>query len=170
MRAFPLTRSDVMKFIRAIFALIALAPVALSASSLAAPSVKVGNAWVRAALPGQQATGAYLELTSSGAAALVAARSPVAARTEIHTMALEGGVMRMRPVPRIELPAGATVRLAPGGLHLMLMDLTRPLEPGDRVPLVLTVQGSGTSAVTLEVEVEAEVRGLGGQPAPHHRH
>src|SRR3954471_10613357 len=79
----------------------------------AAQSVKVSNAWVRATAPGQKTAGAYVELTSPTAAALVAAGSPAAGRVELHTMSMDGGIMRMRQVPRIELPAGETVRLGP---------------------------------------------------------
>jgi copper(I)-binding protein len=78
---------------------------------------------------------------------------------ELHSMTLDGGVMRMRALPRIELPAGKTVNLAPNGLHLMLIDLKRPLKAGDKLPLVLSVQTSGTSVTTLNVE--AEVRAAG---------
>src|SRR5688500_10060128 len=89
----------------------------------AAQSIQVGDAWVRPTLPGQKATGAYLELTSVSNAALVAAGSTAAARVEMHTMSTEGGVMRMRALPRIDLPAGQTVKLAPNGMHLMLFEV-----------------------------------------------
>ena len=120
----------------------------------AAESVKVGSAWVRATAPGQKTAVAYMELTSAGDAALVAAGSPHAQRVELHSMSTDGGVMRMRPVPRFELPAGKTVKLAPNGVHLMLIDVKRPLKPGDKVPLVLTVQSSGSSLTTLNIEAE----------------
>jgi periplasmic copper chaperone A len=157
-----------MEFKAGAFAVCLALALALDATVAAAQGVKVENAWVRAALPGQQATGAYLEITSETQAALVAAGSPVAKRAELHTMALEGGIMRMRPVARIELPAGETVKLAPGGFHIMLLGLERALKTGEVVPLVLSVQGSGTALTS--VTVEAEVRPLSGAPATHHRH
>ena len=127
------------------------------ASAVSAADVKLDNAWVRTPAPGQKATGAYVELTSVSDAALVSAASPLAERVELHTMTLDGGVMRMRSIPRIELPAGKTVKLAPGGMHLMVFNLKQPLKAGDKLPLVLTIQGAGASTATLEIE--AEVRG-----------
>ena len=140
----------------ALLAALAFAPAVASGSE----SVKVANAWVRAPIPGQKTASAYVELTSNGNAALVAAGSPVAARVEMHSMSHEGGVMRMRAVPRIELPAGQTVKLAPGGLHLMMFDLKQPIKPGDKVALTLSVQPSGpTAGMSLTtLSLEAEVR------------
>lgn len=135
-----------------------------------ADGVNVGNAWVRLPAPGQTTASAYVELTSARDAALVGAGSAMAARLEMHSMTVEGGVMRMRALPRIELPAGQTVKLAPGGIHLMLVDLKQPLKAGIMVPLVLSVQAagpsSGTSLTTLNVQ--AEVRAAAA--APHHHH
>jgi copper(I)-binding protein len=80
-------------------------------------------------------------------------------------MSMEGGVMRMRPLERVELPAGKTVKLAPGGMHLMLEELRQPLKAGDRLPLVLSVQPSGMSLIT--VNVQAEVRPISGAQHNH---
>jgi copper(I)-binding protein len=131
----------------------------LAASAAAAADVKVENAWARAPAPGQKVASAYAELTSPSNAALLGAASPVAERVELHTMTMDGGVMRMRAVPRVELPAGTTVKLAPGGLHLMLFGLKQPLHGGDKVPLELSVQSAGSAPATLKVE--AEVRSPG---------
>ncbi|MGZ9079432.1 MAG: copper chaperone PCu(A)C [Burkholderiales bacterium] len=136
-----------------------LIALCLFTSFASAADIKVENAWARATAPGQKTGSAYVELTSPADAALVAAGSPLAARVELHSMTLEGGVMRMRALPRIDLPAGKTVKLAPNGLHLMLIDLKRPLKAGDKLPLVLSVQTSGTSLTTLNIE--AEVRAVG---------
>jgi copper(I)-binding protein len=156
----------VMKFARIVIALVVLAWSLLSAPSAWAQSIKVANAWVRAPAPGQKTAIAYADLTSAENAALVAAGSPVAERVELHSMTMDGGVMRMRALPRIELPAGQTVKLAPGGaMHVMLVELKQPLKPGDKVPLVLSVQSSGMSLTT--VKIEAEVRALA---AESHRH
>ena len=132
----------------------------------AAQSVTVANAWARATAPGQKTAGVYLELTSNSDAAVVAAGSPLAAGAELHSMTMQDGVMRMRPLPRIELPAGQTVRLAPNGMHLMLVGLKRELKAGEKLPIVLSVQSSGMSLTTLNIE--AEVRALDG--AAPHRH
>ena len=137
------------------------------ASPVFAQSVKAENAWARATVPGQKTGSVYVELTSSSDGALVAAASPVAARAELHSMTMEGGVMRMRALPRVELPAGKTVKLAPGGMHVMLVDLKQPLKAGDKVPVTLSVQSAGTSVTTLKLEVPVR----GGEPAAdHHRH
>ena len=138
----------------------ALAFAWVSPLKAAAQSVKVANAWVRAPAPGQKTAIAYVELTSARNAALVAAGSPAAAGVEMHTMSMDGGIMRMRAVPRIELPAGRTVKLGPGGLHLMLIDVRKPLKAGDRVRLVLSVQETGPAAgmSLTTLELEAEVR------------
>jgi hypothetical protein len=162
-----------MKFnpllLRSRAALAALAATLSLVSPLAAcaDGVKVANAWVRAPVPGQKTASAYVELTSARDAALVAVASPAAASAELHSMSMEGGVMRMRALKRIELPAGQTVKLAPGANHVMLIDVTKPLKAGDKVPLVLSVQpsgaASGTSLTTLNVQ--AEVRAA--TPAAH---
>lgn len=133
-----------------------------------ADGVNAANAWVRPPAPGQTTASAYVELTSTRDAALVGAGSAVAARVEMHSMTIEGGVMRMRALPRIELPAGQTVKLAPGGIHLMLFDLKQPLKAGSTVPIVLSVQASGPSSGTslTTLNVQAEVRAAA--TAPHH--
>lgn len=135
-------------------ALVALA--AVPAVSHAAETVSVSNAWVRATAPGQKTAGAYMELTGSADAALIAVETPVAGKAELHSMSMEAGVMRMRPIGKIALPA----KLAPGGLHVMLLDLRHPLKEGDRVPLTLTIRGAGGRQST--VNVAAEVRAVGG--------
>lgn len=139
-----------------------LAGLALSAAlgtaalyAFADAGVKVTNAWARATGPGQSVAGAYLEITSGAPAALVKAESPAAKVSELHTMTMEGDVMRMRPVARIEVPAGKVVKLAPGGLHIMLIDLTQPLKVGDQVPLTLTVEIGGKTQI---LDVTAEVK------------
>jgi periplasmic copper chaperone A len=126
----------------------------------AAESVKVMNGWLRAPAPGQKTAAAYIELMSDHNAAIVAAGSPAAARVEMHSTTTEGGVMRMRALSRIELPAGQAVKLAAGGTHFMLVDLKQALKPGDKVPLVISVQPTGPSAgsALTTVNVELDVR------------
>jgi copper(I)-binding protein len=116
----------------------------LVAASVAAGAesvpVKVEQAWVRPAVPGQQGTGGYMKLTAVEAQRLVRVSSPVAGVAEIHQMKMEGDVMKMSPAGVLELPAGRTVELKPGGLHLMLMDLKRPLPAGSTVALTLVLR------------------------------
>jgi copper(I)-binding protein len=134
------------------------------AAKSVAQTLRVSNAWVRSPAPGQKVAGAYLEITSARSAALVGAASPSAARVEIHETTNEGGIMRMRPVQRVELASGRTVKLVPNGLHLMLFDLTQPLKLGDKVPLTLTVEEPGASVTNLKVDFE--VRAVA--PTSHH--
>ena len=159
-----------MNFIRNLRAVVlsgALVVVsALSVAAFAAEPVGVRNAWARPTAPGQKTAGAYMELESATAAVLVAVESAAAAKAELHTMSMDGGVMRMRPVRKIDLPAKKTVKLAPGGLHVMLIDVKRPLKEGDKVPLALTVQTPDGAKSTIKVE--AEVRAAGG--GAEHRH
>ena len=139
--------------------------MALFATAGVAQTVSITNAWARATVAGQQAAGAYADVISNSPAALVAAESPAAASVELHSMSMDGGVMRMRRVERIELPAGTAVKLAPGGLHLMLFGIKQPLKAGDKLPLVLTVETPGGGRTVQKVD--AEVRPLGA-PAPSH--
>jgi hypothetical protein len=128
-------------------------------SSLAIAGVTASDAWVRGTVPAQTVTGAFLTLRSSEAAKVIAVRSPVAASAEIHSTSMEGGVMHMRPMNDLALPAGKTVELKPGGHHIMLMGLRKPLAAGDKVPLVLMVEDAAGKRTTLEVA--AQVRPLG---------
>lgn len=143
------------------------API-VSTPGFAAEAVTAGNVWVRATAPGQNAAGAYMELTSAAGAALVGAETPVAAKAELHTMSMDGGVMRMRAVEKIDLPARKAVKLAPGGFHVMLIDIKQPLKAGDKVPLTLTIRGAG--AVLSTIKVEAEVRNVDAAAAHNHGH
>jgi len=141
----------------------------LALASSAGAQVTVEQAWVRATVPGQPVAGAYMKIKSAQAAALVAVRTSVTPRAEIHEMKMEGGIMKMRPVTRIELPAGKTVELEPGGYHLMLMNIAKPLRAGDTVPITLVIEGPGNKR--REIEVKAEVRdittGMGGHGKMH---
>jgi hypothetical protein len=113
--------------------------------------VSIRDAWVRGTTPVQKATGAFMEIVSSEDAAVVSASSLAAGLAEIHSMKIENGIMKMRPLPRLELPAGKPVKLEPGGAHIMLMDLRQQLKPGDVVPIALRVIGEDGRARTVEV-------------------
>ncbi|MFG6467339.1 copper chaperone PCu(A)C [Roseateles sp. BYS87W] len=133
--------------------------------SLAAPvhaQVQVTDPWVRATVPAQKATGAFMQITSAKAAQVVAVSSPVAAVVEIHEMKMDGGVMKMRAVDALALPAGQAVALKPGSYHVMLMGLKAPIQAGDKVPLTLTLQGENQQRTTLEVQAEARSGGHAG--------
>ncbi|AVR89525.1 copper chaperone PCu(A)C [Thauera aromatica] len=117
--------------------------------------VSVTDSWVRATVPQQKATGAFMQLKSDVPARLVAASSPLAGVVEIHEMRMEKDVMKMGPVPALELPAGQTVQLAPGGYHVMLMDLKAQVKEGDQVPLTLVVENHDGSRHSVELSVPA---------------
>ena len=121
------------------------------AQSPAKPSLKVEAPWVRGAVPGQLSTGAFMDITSGRDASLVAVESPIAGIVEVHSMEMKGNLMTMRAVDKIDLPAGKQVRLAPGGFHIMLMDLKEPLVEGNKFPVTLTFAHAGTIEVQLVV-------------------
>lgn len=141
--------------------------VLLAAAPAHAQEVSVKDAWIRGTVQGQSATGAFMELTGKSNARLVGAASPVAKVVEVHNMKIEKGVMKMFPVDGVDLPAGKSVKLAPGGYHVMLMELQKPLNAGDRVPLKLTFEMANKKRETFEFSVE--VRDIKGQPAPPHK-
>jgi copper(I)-binding protein len=121
--------------------------------------VTVTEAWVRGTVATQKATGAFMKIRSTEDAKLVGAASPSASIVEVHEMAMKDNVMTMRAVDELPLPAGKTVELKPGGYHVMLIDLAKPLAAGDKVPVTLTIAGKDGKKSTLEVK--AEVRAMG---------
>ena len=145
---------------------IALAALSLSLLFAAAPAAAqttVKDAWVRSTVPQQMATGLFAQLSSAQGGRLVSAASPVAGVVEIHEMSMEGNVMRMRALPNgLPLPAGKLVELKPGGFHVMLMDLKKPLKAGDQVPLTLVIEGSDGKRETLQIQAPVKAQaGMG---------
>lgn len=130
-----------------------------------AANVSVTDAWARATMPGQKVSGAYMRIQSDVDARLVSASSPAVPRVEVHEMKMDGDVMRMREVKAIDLPKGKTVSLEPGGFHIMLMNLPKPIAAGDMIPLTLVIESGGTRQT---VEVKAEARAIGGAMQHHH--
>jgi len=129
------------------------------ADTVHAGDLAISAAWTRAMLPGQPAGGGYLTIANGGAVAdrLTAAESPAAGKVEIHTMSVVNDVMTMRPVEGgLEIPAGGTVELKPGGLHVMFMQVTEPFREGGTVPVTLVFEKAG------RVEVPFPVRPAGG--------
>jgi copper(I)-binding protein len=135
--------------------LIAAALLATTLAAQAQGPVKVEDAWVRATVAPQKSTGAFMQLTASKAVKVVAASSPLAAQVEIHEMKMEDGVMKMRAVEALPLPAGQAVALKPGSYHVMMMGLQRPIQAGETVPLTLTVEGEDKQRTAVEVKAEA---------------
>lgn len=116
--------------------------------------LSIGHPFARSTPPGAVTAGAYLSIANNGKTGdkLLRAVTPAAGLAELHSMSMDGSVMRMRPVSAIDLPPGTTVKLAPGGLHVMMQDLKRPLKKGDRVPLTLSFERAGDVKVELSVE------------------
>ena len=130
--------------------------------------VSVKDAWVRATVPHQKATGAYLQLTAAKDARLVEVRSPVAGSAELHEMSMANNVMKMRAVAAVELPAGKPVAFEPGGYHIMLLELKAPIKEGESVPLLLVVEGRDGKRET--VAAKAAVRPLTAHGGSHKGH
>lgn len=141
---------------RILFATAVLAVVAATAMAheYTAGAIQIEHPWARASIGQAPNSAGFLSLENKGDTpdALIAAEGDVAGRIELHTHINEGGVMMMRPVEKIEVPAHSTVKLEPGGLHIMLIGLKRRLEDGERVPLVLVFEKAGRVAVELAVE------------------
>ena len=138
-----------------------LPPLALTlalglTAPFAAAQTTVKEAWVRGTVAQQKATGLFAQITSAGGGKLVAASSPVAGVVEVHEMRMDGNVMKMRALDGgLELPAGKTVELKPGGYHVMLMDLKQQMKEGETVPVTLVVESGGKRET---IEVKATVR------------
>ena len=162
------------------FAFAALAALTLSVPALAhgfkAGSIEIEHPWARATADGATNGAVYLVLDNEGKAAdrLVSAASPAAAKVQLHAHIDDNGVMRMREINAIDLAPDATVKLAPGGLHLMLLGLVEPLKKGKAFPLTLTFEKAG--AVTVQVTVQGagdlkpEHEGMGHDHDHDHGH
>ena len=145
---------------------LAAAVLALPATSLwAQTTVKVDEPWVRGTVAQQKATGAFMRLTPEKNARLVAASSPVAGVVEIHEMAMENDVMKMRQIPGLDLAAGRTMDLKPGGYHVMLMDLKQQMKGGDVVPITLVFEDSAKARFTQVIQAPVTALGAGNAPA-----
>ncbi|MDO8700021.1 MAG: copper chaperone PCu(A)C [Rhodoferax sp.] len=130
---------------------------ALACGTAHAQTVDVRDAWVRASVQGQMATGAFMKITAKDGARLVGVMSPVAGVAEVHEMKMEGDIMKMRAMPALDLPAGKTVELKPGGYHLMLMDLKATLPKDSTVPLTLVFKDAKGAESKVELKVPVSI-------------
>ncbi|MBX9872371.1 MAG: copper chaperone PCu(A)C [Burkholderiaceae bacterium] len=133
-----------------------------------AQTVEVKDAWARATVPGQKASGAFMKLQAREGTRLVGASSPVAGVTEVHEMKMEGDIMRMRAVAGLDLPAGQTVELKPGGYHVMLLDLKVALRKDSSIPLTLVFKDA--KGVESKVELSLPVLSMAPGSAAHGGH
>ncbi len=127
-----------------------------------AGNIQITNAYTRATVPGQQVAGGFMKIENAGAAdQLLSVSSPVAGEVQLHEMAMDGTVMKMRQVKDIAVPANGSVELKPGGLHLMFMNIKAPLSAGETVPVKLKFAKAG------EVELKMPVNAMGGSMHMH---
>lgn len=128
--------------------------------------IETSGGWIRATAPGQDQAGADLAITSKQTATLIGASSPACKAVQLHTMTSEDGMMRMREVKAIELPAGKRVNLRKSGYHLMMVGLKAPLKEGETVPFTLSIKVGKQGVV--KVETTAEVKSLTATEAESH--
>ncbi len=145
----------------------ALAVAAAAAPAQSAP--KVEAAWARPTVQGQAGGGAFLRITGGSAPdRLLSASAGVAREVELHSMEMEGNVMRMRPITGIDVPAGKTIELKPGGQHVMFVGLTQTLKSGAHFPMTLRFEKAGEVKVDVRVMLQAPVAQT--EPALDHEH
>lgn len=145
---------------------------AASAEDFKAGDLQIAQPWTRATPKGASVAGGYLKITNTGSAPdrLVGGTTDIAKRFEVHEMSMDGGVMKMREIKGgVEIAPGATVEFKPGGYHIMMMNLARPLAKGEKVKATLTFEKAG------KADVEFAVEGIGanassGDMKPMHNH
>ncbi len=137
-----------------------LSPALGSAHEYEAGGITVAHPWARATPGGATVGAAYVEITSKDADTLIAASSPAAGRVEIHTHGMDDGIMKMRKLDKLGIPAGGSALLKPSGDHIMLLDLKAPLKEGDLLPITLVFEKAG------EVKIDATVEPVGAK-GPH---
>jgi periplasmic copper chaperone A len=142
-------------------------PSLAQAQTYKAGDLEISQVWSRATPKGSKIAAGYLTITNNGKTAdkLVSVSAPSAKQVEVHEMAMKDGVMTMRPIPGgIAIGSGKSIKLTPGGLHMMFMNIAAPLKQGDSFPATLVFEKAGA------VEVMFAVQGMGarGPSAPHH--
>lgn len=155
---FRRTLIDAARLAAAIAIVFALCP------AFAGAGVTIANAWVRGTVAPQTATAAFMEIRSTEGVSLVGAATPAAESATVHEMSMSGGVMRMRPMAKLDVEPDKGVALAPGGYHIMLEGLKKPLHKGESVPLSLVFEGKDGKRFT--VEAKATVLGLAEAAPP----
>lgn len=155
--------------IQALAAIILLAAAVIVHPSKAqgVDGLRIADAYVRSSGSAAQAAAAFMTVQNTGNAAdrlIAASAAAIAGTVELHTVVKDGDVMRMRAVPAIDVPAGQTVTLRPGGFHVMLMGLRRPLAPGESIELNLEFEKAGRRTISVPV------RALSPGDSPAHKH
>ena len=139
------------------FAIAAIAFAAASSLLYAQqkPTPSISNVWVRTTVPGSTVSAAYMQIKSAVPLKLVKAESAAAGIVEIHDMKMNDGVMEMKALDLLEVPVGKTIELKPGGVHVMLMRLKKPIHRGDKIPLTLTFEGTRDGPVVVRLDATA---------------
>ncbi|MEO6032900.1 MAG: copper chaperone PCu(A)C [Burkholderiaceae bacterium] len=152
--------------------LLSAAATLVQAHEFKVGALTIGHPYARATAPGQPNGGAYLKLVNTGTAGdrLMSVNADVARSVELHSMSMQGDVMHMRQVEAVEVPAGKTVDLKPGGLHVMLLGLKAPLKEGEKFPIKLTFEKAGELTVTVNVEAAGANHSTGGGAMEMHKH
>jgi periplasmic copper chaperone A len=143
----------------------ALLTVPAHADDIKAGDLVISQPWTRATPSGAKVAGAYLTIENKGSSPdrLVGGSSEIAGKVQLHEMATESGVMKMRPLEQgLVIDPGKVVKLAPGGYHLMLFDLNRPVKQGEKVPVTLEFEKAGKVSLSLDVQ------GIGAQAPGEH--
>ncbi len=125
-------------------------------------TLKVFDAWAKTTVPGGSVSAAYMHIKSGKPLKLVKVTSPLTAIVEMHTMSMKGGVMEMKALDAIEIPANKLVDLKPGGLHIMLVKVNKPINKGDVVPLTLTFETADKKTFSIDVAAKAQEKESGG--------
>ncbi|MBX3636350.1 MAG: copper chaperone PCu(A)C [Rubrivivax sp.] len=148
----------------------AATPFFTALPSHAQSEIQILQPWARPTVAGQAGGGGFLTLRGAASAdRLIGGTAPgIAERVELHTMRMEGDVMRMREVPAIDVPAGQTVELKPGGLHVMFMGLKAPLKEGDSFALTLRFEKAGEKTVQVQVSMRPPAGAAAAMPAAGH--
>jgi len=155
-------------FINALLALLSTFMVAsASYAQVSKAQVTVDDPWVRATVPQQTTTGAFMQLTAQSDTKLVSAASPVADHVELHKMTMENDIMKMRQIPELALVAGQPVALEPGGYHIMLINLNKQISEGNVIPMTLTFEDKDGNRTQMQIQVTA--RSLHGGHSKHHQ-
>lgn len=134
---------------------VSFAAVLLVGASHAQDAPKVTDVWVKSTLPGTAVSAAYMQIQSSRATRLVKVDTPAAGLVELHNMNMKDGVMEMKAMDAVEVPAGKTVTLKPGGMHVMMMNVKKSIKAGDKVPLTLTFEGADKKPLVVILDATA---------------
>lgn len=154
-----------MKTLSAIVALLLLTLTTANAADKASVGdITVSKAWARATIGAKRPGGAFVTISNAGSTSdqLIAAQTPVAGKSELHTHTMADGIMKMGQVESVEIPAAGMTMLKPGGFHIMMFNLKAALKEGDMFPLILTFKTAGTATVMVHVGK------VGGMAAPGH--